>query len=273
LQAPHDYNALLEKNDTKNRSGADWLKTEGAVTEIRYEGPAGRSSLEVFRNFESALKEKGFQAVFSCADADCLTGTLRDNYLIGEQLDPTNGLSTAYFDHARYTLDKLDRPEGTVYAAVLAGESQGALTTFVKVVETKAMEGDKIVVLSAGEMSQAIKEKGHVDVYGIYFDFDKDTLKPESEPTLDEIAELLSADPDMKLEIVGHTDNEGSAEYNMDLSERRAEAVVGALVEDYDIAEDRLDSSGAGMSEPVESNDTEEGRAKNRRVELRAATE
>lgn len=270
LQAPHDYNALLERNATKDRSGDDWLKLEGRVTEIRYAGPAGRSSLEVIRNFEAALKDKGFTTLFSCADSACLTGTLTDNYLLGEQLDPTNGISTAYFDHARYFLAKLDGPEGEVYAAILSGEHQAELTTFVEVVETKPMESGQIVVPTPDEMGAAIESAGHIDVYGILFDFDEDTVKPDSEPTLDAIAELLESRPEMKLTIVGHTDNQGSADYNMDLSRRRAENVVAALVDEYDIDEDRLSARGAGMTEPVASNDTEEGRAQNRRVELRA---
>jgi OmpA-OmpF porin, OOP family len=270
LQAPHDYNALLERNATKDRSGDDWLKLEGRVTQIRYAGPAGRSSLEVIRNFEAALKGKGFAAVFSCADSACLTGTLTDNYLIGEQLDPTNGVSTAYSDHARYLLAKLDRPEGAVYAAILSGEYQAELTTFVEVVETKPMQSDQIVVPTSDELGAALQSAGHVDVYGILFDFDKDTLKEESKPTLDAISKLLESHPDMKLAIVGHTDDVGSAEYNLDLSRRRAENVVAELVDEYDIDEDRLHASGAGMTEPVASNDTDEGRAKNRRVELRA---
>lgn len=268
LRAPHDYNALLERNATRDRSGEDWLKLEGRVTEIRYQGPQGRSSLEVMRNFEQALAGEGFSTLFSCANSDCLTGALRDNYLLGEQLDPTNGLSTAYFDEARYELSELERPEGAVYVAILVGESQSELTTFVKVVETKPMEGDKIVVPTAEEMGAAIASEGHVDIYGILFDFDDDALRPESEPTLDEIAELLDAHPDMRLDIVGHTDNQGAAEYNLDLSRRRAASVVEALVDEYDIDVDRLSASGAGMTQPVASNDTEEGRAKNRRVEL-----
>ncbi len=270
LQAPHDYNALLERNATKDRSGDDWLKLEGRVTQIRYAGPQGRSSLEVIRNFEAALKDKGFTALFSCADSACLTGTLTDNYLIGQQLDPTNGVSTAYFDHARHLLAKLDRPEGAVYAAILTGEYQAELTTFVEVVETKPMQSDQIVVPTPDELSAAIESAGHVDVYGILFDFDQDTLKDDSEPTLDAIAKLLASHPDMKLAVVGHTDNAGSADYNMDLSRRRAENVVAALVDEYDIDEGRLSASGAGMTEPVASNDTDAGRAKNRRVELRA---
>jgi OmpA family len=100
------------------------------------------------------------------------------------------------------------------------------------------------------------------------FDFDKDVIKPESKPTLDEIAALLNGKPDLKVKIVGHTDNQGMADYNLNLSKRRAASVVAALTGPYGIAADLLTSEGMGASQPVDTNDTDAGRAKNRRVEL-----
>ncbi len=268
LQAAHDYASLLERNAMDDRSGAEWLKLEGRVTEIRYEIPEGRSSLEVISNYEVALKSKGFAVAFSCSDKACLTGAVQDPYLLGQQIDTGNGLSTAYFDHARYLLAKLDRPQGAVYVSVIVGEDKQQVIAFAKVVETKAMEIDKIVFINAQEMGTAIDTGGRVDVYGILFDFDKDTLRSESKPTLDEIAKLLGSRPDLRLNFVGHTDNKGTADYNMNLSTRRAANVVAALTQNYGIAAERLKSEGAGLSKPVAENDTEEGRAKNRRVEL-----
>lgn len=268
LQAPHDYGTLLEKNATTDRSGSEWLKIEGRVTEIRYELPQDRSSLEVIRNFETALKAKGFAVVFACADKACFTGSMQDLYLLGEQLDPTNGISTAYSGRARYLLAKLDRPEGAVYASIIAGEDQANRVAFVKVVETKEMEGDKIEVIKAEEMKATIDSGTSVNIYGIQFDFDKDTLRPDSTPTLDEIAKLLNDNPELRLNIVGHTDDKGAADYNLSLSQRRAAAVVAALVSQYAIDAARLTSEGAGMMKPLVPNDTDEGRAKNRRVEL-----
>ena len=267
LQAPHDYGALLDQNDTKDRSGSEWMHVEGRTTSIRYEIPAGRSSLEVIRNYEAALTAQGFSVDFSCADKACLTGNLRDNYLIGEQLDPSNGISTAYSDHARYLLADLDRSEGKVYAAILAGEDKDQVVAFATVVETKPMQGDQIVVITAADMQTALQSGQSVNLYGIRFDFDQATLRPDSTPTLDEIGKLLTANPGLRLKIVGHTDNKGTAAYNLDLSSRRAANVVAALVSDYGIDGGRLTSSGAGMTMPLASNDTDEGRAKNRRVE------
>ncbi|HEX6495790.1 MAG TPA: OmpA family protein [Acidobacteriaceae bacterium] len=114
---------------------------------------------------------------------------------------------------------------------------------------------------------QLTQEKRAV-TYGIYFDFNRDTLKAESEPVLKEIAQAMTNNPDWKLTVEGHTDNVGGDSYNLDLSKRRAAAVKQALVGQYNIAADRLLTGGFGASRPVETNDTLEGRARNRRVEL-----
>ena len=270
LKAPHDYNALLERNATDDRSGSEWLNAEGRATEIRYALPTGRSSLEVLTNFEFALKSKGFTPIFKCNDKECLTGTLRDNYLIGQQLDPSNGISTAYSGHARYLLAELTRDEGNIYVSVLVGEDQGIGVAFIRVVEAKSMETNKIVQTNAADMQAQIASGGSINIYGILFDLDMDVVKPESKPTLDEIAKLLTSQPNLRLNIVGHTDNIGTAAYNLDLSSRRAATVAPALVGGYGIDPSRLTSSGAGLSQPVAPNDSDENRAKNRRVELKA---
>jgi outer membrane protein OmpA-like peptidoglycan-associated protein len=92
--------------------------------------------------------------------------------------------------------------------------------------------------------------------------------QPESAQAIGEIAKLLTADPGLKIHVVGHTDNVGGVDNNIKLSQERAEAVLQALVRDHAIAPSRLRSYGCGQFAPVASNDTEEGRAKNRRVEL-----
>lgn len=268
MKAPVDYADLLERNATDDRSGAEWLKLQGRAFEIRYQIPAGRSSLEVLTNYELALKAKGFADVFSCADKACFSGNLRDLYLLGQMLDPENGVSTAYSEHGRYLVSKLDRPEGHVYVSVITGEANGETVAFVRVLEAKSMETDNITFVKADDMEAGLAKSGSINLYGIQFDFDKDVVKAESKPTLDEIGKLLKGNPNMRLKIVGHTDNKGTDVYNLDLSSRRAANVAAALVGGYGIDPGRLTSEGAGMSRPLVSNDTDGGRAKNRRVEL-----
>lgn len=118
------------------------------------------------------------------------------------------------------------------------------------------------------KIEQDLAECGRAEIYGIYFDFDSAKLRPESGPVLDEIADALQHQPDWKLQIEGHTDNVGGDAYNLEVSRRRAEAVKQALVSQYHISADRLGSAGFGASRPKAPNDTVEGRALNRRVEL-----
>jgi outer membrane protein OmpA-like peptidoglycan-associated protein len=118
------------------------------------------------------------------------------------------------------------------------------------------------------QMEEDLAQKKKVLIYGIYFDFASDHLKRESTPVLDEIAQVMEKHPDWKLSVSGHTDNIGGDAYNLDLSKRRAAAVKQALVTRYHIAPDRLTTDGYGASGPVDTNDTLEGRARNRRVEL-----
>ena len=126
----------------------------------------------------------------------------------------------------------------------------------------------KVSFPTANEVEKHLAADRHTDVYGIYFNFASDELRSESEPVLHEIADALKAHADWTLIINGHTDNIGGDALNLDLSRRRASAVRKALVERYKIEDSRLTTNGFGASQPKESNDSERGRALNRRVEL-----
>jgi len=126
----------------------------------------------------------------------------------------------------------------------------------------------KMTFVNAGDMKQALHDSGKVALYGLYFDTDKDAVNAESEPTMAEIAKLMKADPSLRLHVVGHTDNEGKPDYNLELSRRRAASVVAQLTNKYGIAANRLDAFGCGLYAPVASNEAPSGREKNRRVEL-----
>jgi OmpA-OmpF porin, OOP family len=175
----------------------------------------------------------------------------------------------------RYLAAKRSRPEGDVYVSVYVATSRWNYhkdtadhpIILLDVIDAVPIETG-MVTIDAAAMAKDISSTGHVALYGIYFDTDKADLKPESRPTLQEIARLLKQDAALKLYVVGHTDNVGGFDYNSGLSERRAVAVVKELTANHGIAATRLKAAGVGMLSPVAPNDREEGRAKNRRVEL-----
>jgi len=154
--------------------------------------------------------------------------------------------------------------DNTEIWAVVNGAANGMYS--VNIIEKKLMNQD--VVANAESLTTSIKETGKVVVYGIYFDTDKAEIKPQSEPALAEIVKMLNANAALKLYVVGHTDNVGAFDHNIKLSQNRAAAVAKVLVEKYGIAAARLTPYGDGPTSPVASNKNEEGRAKNRRVEL-----
>ncbi len=268
LIAPNDWTSKVPNNQT-DRSGSEWQRMEGELWQIRYAVPTGRSSLEVYRNYQLSLKEKGFEIVFECTDGACFTGD-KDKlpYQMGELFDKRAGNSGSYWDHARYTFQKLPEADGALYAMIIVGQKDDTAVVYVQVVKTKEMETGKIVVKTADEMLEALKRDGRVSLYTLTFDTDKATLKPEADPTLIEINKLMVKHPDLNLLILGHTDDQGTAEYNMDLSSRRAASVVQALEDRFAMDPARLKSEGKGLTEPAAPNDSDENRALNRRVEL-----
>jgi len=239
-------------------------RLEGKITRIQYSGPAGRSILEVYRNYEAALKKAGFSTLFSCVNNDGCGNASVTLYA------PKGGDDWSWGAGQRYLSAKLARKEGDVYVSLHVGQwsnlDRGS-DILLYVIEVKPMEGG-LVTVDAAALASDIKQTGHSAVYGIYFDTGKADVKPESDAALKEIAKLLQEDAGLKLLVVGHTDSVGSLAANMDLSKRRADAVVQSLTGKFGVASARLLAQGAGPLSPVDTNKTEEGRAKNRRVEL-----
>jgi flagellar motor protein MotB len=232
---------------------------EGKVSALYYTTPEGRSAVEIFRNYDSALKNAGFQTLFTCSKT-CGEPPPSGTF-------PVNDAFGNYAEDTRYLAAKLARPAGDVYVALWVYDSSFDVKTFLAVIESKPMESG-LVTVNAATLAADIGRTGHASVYGIYFDTGKADVKPESDATMKEIAKLLQQNPQLKLYVVGHTDNQGTLDMNMDLSKRRADAVQAALTTKYGVAPARLHALGDGPSAPVASNDAEEGRAKNRRVEL-----
>jgi len=118
------------------------------------------------------------------------------------------------------------------------------------------------------DFSRSILSSGRYVTHGILFDTDSDRIKPESGPVIKSVAAGLQANPDLKLRIEGHTDSTGAAAHNLDLSKRRAEAVKAVLVSQFHVDAGRLTTEGLGATKPIDSNNTPQGRAQNRRVEF-----
>jgi outer membrane protein OmpA-like peptidoglycan-associated protein len=154
----------------------------------------------------------------------------------------------------------LDDPENPLFmaAASVTGKHEQVVKIYWNV-ENKQRES---------QLAQDLEQNKRAKVYDLYFDFRSDKLRPESDKVLKEIAQVMREHPDWKLSVEGNTDNIGGDSFNLDLSKRRAAAVKTALVGDYHVAADRLSTAGFGASRPVDTNDTIEGRARNRRVEL-----
>ena len=206
---------------------------EGRLFEVRYEAYAGTtapSPLAIIRNHQQAVTKIG---------------------------------GKVHYEDSRYTVLSVEKDGKEVWTQVDTAWGRGYVLT---IVEKQAIVQE--VVASAEVFQASLKTSGHVEVPGIFFDTGKADLKPESDAALAEVAKLLKADPALKVYVVGHTDNVASLDLNMKLSQARADAVVQALVARYGIAAARLVGRGAGPLAPVASNDTEDGRAKNRRVEL-----
>jgi outer membrane protein OmpA-like peptidoglycan-associated protein len=260
------------KGEEGGRIPSEKLALEGEITRILYRGPEDRSTLEILKNYQAALESAGFDILFSCQPDNC--GNLFEWLLYKDQKQIRNTkTSGSAFDvpkELRYLAARIKTDKRVVHVALMVAIDSiwtKKPVTLLEVIESKAMDIDMVTV-DADAMSKGIDATGHIAVYGIFFETDSATITAESDPTLAEIGLLLESRPDLKLLVVGHTDNRGTHEYNMNLSSKRANSVVRALTELLDINPDRLDSAGVGFLAPVASNDTATGRAKNRRVEL-----
>jgi outer membrane protein OmpA-like peptidoglycan-associated protein len=131
-----------------------------------------------------------------------------------------------------------------------------------------AMVSNIRIAVGAPDMRNKLMTEGKLVTYGIYFDVNKDVVKPESYGTLKEIANILNEVPDVKVKIIGHTDSDGADAANLDLSKRRAASVKNELVKSFGVKGDRLETDGMGESQPVAPNDTPANKALNRRVEF-----
>lgn len=262
-------------------------KIEGAITRVIYRVPTGHTALELFRNYEKMVADAGFSQTFKVMPCGAIQAEISffDTFYYQNQAGILGDARPFVNKASCYFTAKATKGKQTTDIAVLVSESPGLdwqrpnrndpivikageILVAVDVIVGTAVE-HKMIQPKAEDMSKALAQTGKVDLYGILFDVDKTVVKAESKSTLDEVAKLLKGDAPLKLEVAGHTDNTGSADHNMQLSQGRANAVVQALVKNYGVTASRLRPKGYGDTKPVAPNDTEDGRAKNRRVELR----
>ena len=254
----------------------DWLEVEGKVTRIFYTFSGSRSSNEVYLNYSKALKKSGFEIL---ADGMFSSSSVKGEIgargwlqvYFAENVIPPGvpllvGSSTS--GGSAFVAGKLTKNNASTYVAVsIAQYSDETVYYMIDIIEEQAVE-DEFILVDANAMLKGIKAAGKIAIYGIHFDFDKATIKPESKETFQEIVKMLNADPSLNLYVVGHTDMKGKFDYNMNLSKKRAEAVVNELINKYGISSSRLTPDGVGPLVPVATNETDGGRKQNRRVEL-----
>ena len=224
--------SIISSCDNKEYEQADFplpddksKHVEGEYHTWSYGTREGTSEIQVFRNFQTALKNAGFTI---------------DHTLSPSQLVAHKNATWIFIDN-----------RGSYYDQTI--------------VTAKEMKQE--ITADASSLSDEINKSGHVAVYGIHFDTGKATIQADSENILNEIVKLLQQNPDLKLRVEGHTDNQGSAVSNQALSLKRAQAVVAWLAA-HDVSDSRLMAKGLGQTKPVADNSTDDGRARNRRVEL-----
>jgi len=248
---------------------------EGKYTTIVYRLPKQLSTLQILRNYEQAFKKSGLKTKFSCNQLTC--GHLMPKEFLMAQggghakkarylgVDVYN--TTKQRSDYRFWAGTLERKGVVTYITFMVYKNSAAIHAFLDVVESKEMELG-LVTLNLDALSDALKSEGKVVLNGIFFDHDKDTLKLESKDSMQVIAKYLKANAGVKTFVVGHTDSKGNFKHNMDLSKRRASAVANELIKKYEIQANRLTPVGIGPVSPAVSNDSDDGRKQNRRVEL-----
>ena len=246
---------------------ADLAKVEGKITRINYVIEGEKTAVEVMRNYEQALSRAGFQVVFQCAAEACGEGM--GGFLANSGKVMPTGFTASFNEKNRYLLTRRAGPDGDVQVLLWVAEDPANKRTlaYQQIVEGRPMTTGQVSVLSASDLKKSIDADGRVAIYGVYFDTGKADVKPESRPSLEEMAKLLATNPALRVYVVGHTDNQGGLAANLELSQRRADAVVKSLAT-LKIDPQRMAAKGVASLAPLGSNANDAGRARNRRVEL-----
>ncbi len=233
----------------------------GRWTHAVYQTPAGRSVAEVFRHYEEQLAGAGYEIVYSCRGPEC-----------GEGGRKTNGDWWPVSDHRRFLAARQRRPSGDLWVSVHvhARLATAPVQHELDVVEAKppAAPPPPRDESDPATLAKELRADGRAVLRSLEFVDQRAEPLPGSRPVIAAIAALLARDPALKLYVVVHTDDTAPAAAHLDLSRKRAAAVVASLTRQHRIAAARLHAAGVGPFAPVASNRSEEGRASNRRVEL-----
>lgn len=271
------------RRDSAGLQADQSLKAEGRLSHYLYWAPAGRSSLEVYRNYEQALKDKGFRIVYGC-DQPQQCQQLGLQHYAAQWTEASSTFTGGYNPLSRmdsngsypprYLVAQRDTPEGQLYVTLTAREPSSTEKErgvggpyYLQVLDVQKMRVDAVKVLDAKAIGSELEQAGKVVFHGVQFDTNSAALRPESQPQLQQMVAALKAQPGARVFIVGHTDNVGGYEHNRALSQRRAQSVVDAL-STQGIDKARLRAAGVANVAPMASNANEAGRARNRRVEM-----
>ncbi|WP_374583664.1 OmpA family protein [Pseudoduganella sp.] len=252
-------------------------KVEGKVANRFYWGPQGRSALEVHRNYQQALTAAGFKILYACETDQCEKA--RVQHLVQEL--PREATWKSFDAHVSSVFNSANQPRfhlvsaakpgpgGNTYVQVAISDHSEyqRVRQFVQIIEPAVLEGGKVTV-DTRAIQEGLQRDGKVALYGVTFDTNKAVIREQSAEQLEQMAKALKASPALKVFIVGHTDDQGEFEANLALSQKRAQAVVDALAGKHGIAASRMLPRGVANLAPVANNASEEGRARNRRVEL-----
>jgi len=257
----------------------DWIDTAGQVTRTfyRYEG-SDRTFSEIYLNYLESLRAEGFEILAEgltpdrrgagIASRQWAEVLFRENPATKPGEVGTMFSGTSSSGGAGAIVGRRERAAGTAYVVINVEQHSAAYVgSLIDIIEVEAAETG-LVAIDAEAIGTGIREYGRVVLDGIFFDHDQATLKPESSDALAAIARFLAVEPTKQYYVVGHTDSVGTFAHNRKLSEDRARAVVDALRLDYDVAPERIEPFGVGPLVPAFANASDEGRARNRRVEL-----
>ncbi len=269
------------KLPVNDKGNIDWEKpqvVEGKVIRIQYSVSKDNNSEYVMQNYKAAFKASGFSTIIAIAtnelgfsdrphswkDKYYYTGLYGNDGLGNDKFGIGVGFPIWKNDHS-YIAAKGNKEGKEIYAIIYMVVSDDYTLITQDIIEKQLVETGKV---TAENIAKGIQTDGHIAVYDILFETGKSEIKPESSETIKNLADYMNSNPAKKFFIVGHTDNVGDFNSNMTLSENRGKSVLNELVTKYGVKTENLKAYGVSSLAPVANNATDEGKKKNRRVDI-----